>query len=78
MTDNPAPNPPEHERARQWRLNANLSQTKLGELTGFAQSGVTDMERGKRINGTPITEATWRRYKNACAGVMLGKDFDWG
>lgn len=70
----------EGERARDWRLRHNLSQTELAELTGWTRNSIYLMERGINSLDKPISPWVWRRFYMACAGVeakLRGQEFNW-
>ena len=68
----------EIEAAKAWRFKRNLTMRELGELIGYSESKISWVERGLtppkhgRWDGhgttkpTPVTPATWRRYKALC------------
>ena len=69
----------EIEAARAWRFRRNLTMRELGELIGYSESKISWVERGlspprhgrwdghsKTSKPTPVTPATWRRYKALC------------
>ncbi len=70
--------PKEIEAAKAWRFRRNLTMRELGELIGYSESKISWVERGlsppkhgrwdghKTSKPTPVTPATWRRYKALC------------
>lgn len=77
----------EHEKARRWRANHQLTPEKLAELTGYSVSAIYWFERGetppsRHVSATKgkITPWVWQRYKRACEGVdaeLSGRKFKW-
>ena len=77
----------EHDDARAWREKHQLTQSQLGELTGYARETVWWMEAGRCPPGrrdkakAKISDWVWQRYKMACAGVdaqiKAGRKFNW-
>lgn len=74
----PAPDAPEHVRARWWRIHSvKMTRAEVAELTGVSASRIADIEAGEnRSTKQPIDDATMKRYRMACAAVTLGADFD--
>lgn len=69
----------ESEKARAWRESHGLSVDELAEKSGYSRETIYMFERGS--NNIParrtrlkarkgeISDATWHRYRMACAGV---------
>lgn len=74
----PAPDAPEHVRARWWRIHSvKMTRAEVAETTGVSVSRIADIEAGEnRTTKTPIDDATMKRYRMACAAVTLGVEFD--
>lgn len=70
--------PHEGERAKAWREGMGLSRKRLAELTGYGQSTINAIERGKWARGTEVDANTMQAYRLACAAVALGVQFEWG
>lgn len=83
----------EHEKARRWRLERNLTVAELAACIGYSPESIYAFERGATPARTwtgdkrppqaegKIAAWVWLRYKNACRGVehalRTGKDWDW-
>jgi transcriptional regulator with XRE-family HTH domain len=69
------------EAARAWRERAGLTCQQLADLTGYAIESIYYYERGRRHDGTKVSEYAWQRYRMACAGVAAqlasGRAFEW-
>lgn len=69
------------EAARTWREKVSLTVHDLAEATGYSYEAIYQYERGRRHDGTELSEYAWQRYRMACAGVAAqlatGKDFAW-
>jgi len=76
----------EHQKAKAWRINRNLTREKLSELTGYSpesiywfEQGTTPPAKGRRPKKTEPW--VWLRYQRCCAGVeaeIAGRPFTWG
>ncbi len=83
----------EHDKAREWREQHELSQSQLGQMIGYSQSSIAWFEtgltpprtyQGKKSperKGRKIHPTVWLRYKAACAGadawLRHKRRFDW-
>ncbi len=93
MTDVPTH---EIEAAKAWRFRRNLTMRELGELIGYSESKISWVERGlspprhgrwdghsKTSKPTPVTPATWQRYRLLCSLVeyrlqyKIKSEFNW-
>jgi transcriptional regulator with XRE-family HTH domain len=64
--------------ARKWREAHGWSREQLAARIGFSASTIQNYEAGKvRDSGKRLGTAEWRRYRNACAAVHFGLEFDW-
>jgi predicted transcriptional regulator len=67
-----------HQAARKWREAHGWSREQLAALIGFSASTIQNYERGMvRDSGKRLGEMEWRRFKNACAAVHHGLNFEW-
>lgn len=70
----PAGDAPEHELASWWRQYvAGITRAELSRRTGFSVGTIKRLE-----SGAPTSDAVWKRYRTACAGLNLGMRFTWG
>jgi hypothetical protein len=69
----------EASRAQLWRQAImGLSVKQLAQLTGYSVAAIRCFEANSNTAGEPLGEAAWQRYRNACAGAVMGvQDFDW-
>jgi len=72
----PAPDAPEHVKARWWREHvAHLSRKALAERIGFSPSAINNYERGyDRSKHIPMD---YGRYRLLCGAVAANIEFDW-
>ena len=70
-----------HEKAKQWRLDADLSVQQLADLRGYSPEAIYQFERGIRSDRRKQSEWSWQRYKLCCAAIeqqiKTGKVFTW-
>lgn len=67
----------EPSRARRWRKAIGLSRRELAQLTGYSERAIAAYEAGEWQAGKPVTPASWRTYRLACAALSLDLQFDW-
>ena len=71
----------EAARARTWRKTQGLSRAALAAVSGFSASQIQDYEEGSRRGKTgaaaEITEASWLRYRLACAAIAAKVERPW-
>jgi transcriptional regulator with XRE-family HTH domain len=78
MTERPAPDAPEHVRARWWRENVlGLSRRQLADLVGYSETMIKEFEHGRRFDGSPLSLNALTRYRTACAAIEARVRFDW-
>ena len=57
--------------AAAWRQSMGYTQTQLALALGLSRRTVQHMEKGSRLDGSPIQPKDWQRYRLLCAGLML-------
>ena len=75
----------EHYRAQWWRRRLMLlKHDQLSDLIGWSERQIYQLETGLNGEGRPFSEAVWRRYRMACAGIhaqkygwQKGREFEW-
>lgn len=71
----------EHDHAKQWRIDRDLTVEQLADLTGYSREAIYCFERGRMANGGDVPAWVWHRYKMCCAGVEAqvrsGATFRW-
>jgi transcriptional regulator with XRE-family HTH domain len=68
------------QTARAWRERLGMSSQALADATGYSLEALYQYERGKRHDGTRLSQWAWQRYQMACAGVaaeLKGEKFQW-
>ena len=61
------------ERVKQFRIEANLTQQKLGETVGLSKQAINDIEKGRRQ--TTVTKAILiAQYFNTTVEYLCGDD----
>jgi hypothetical protein len=55
--------------AREWRKACGMTVHTLSIISGYSETQIRVYERGYNNNGTKINDATWQRYRLACAAI---------